>query len=44
MRKYPNDRRDWGWQWVFPATRIYVDRVTGQAAAITSMTPCCSVR
>jgi integron integrase len=21
MRKYPNAGRDWGWQWVFPATR-----------------------
>ena len=30
MRKYPNAGRDWGWQWVFPATRVYVDRVTGQ--------------
>jgi site-specific recombinase XerD len=30
MRKYPNAGREWGWQWVFPATRIYVDRVTGQ--------------
>jgi integron integrase len=30
MRKYPNAAREWGWQWVFPATRIYVDRVTGQ--------------
>ena len=30
MRKYPNAGRDWGWQWVFPATRFYVDRVTGQ--------------
>ena len=30
MRKYPNAGRDWGWQWVFPATRIYVDRITGQ--------------
>jgi integron integrase len=29
-RKYPNAGRDWGWQWVFPATRIYVDRLTGQ--------------
>jgi len=29
-RKYPNAGRDWGWQWVFPATRFYVDRVTGQ--------------
>lgn len=30
LRKYPNTGREWGWQWVFPATRIYVDRVTGQ--------------
>jgi integrase len=29
-RKYPNAGREWGWQWVFPATRIYVDRATGQ--------------
>ncbi|MGH7356524.1 MAG: integron integrase [Candidatus Rokuibacteriota bacterium] len=29
-RKYPNAGREWGWQWVFPATRMYVDRVTGQ--------------
>ena len=29
-RKYANAGREWGWQWVFPATRIYVDRVTGQ--------------
>ena len=30
VRKYPNAGRDWGWQWVFPATRFYVDRVAGQ--------------
>jgi integron integrase len=30
LRKYPNAGREWGWQWVFPATRIYVERVTGQ--------------
>src|SRR5205814_797968 len=29
-RKYPNAGRDWGWQWVFPATRMYVERLTGQ--------------
>jgi hypothetical protein len=29
-RKYPAAGREWPWQWVFPATRIYVDRVTGQ--------------
>ena len=30
LRKYPNAGREWGWQWVFPATRLYVERVTGQ--------------
>jgi integron integrase len=30
MRKYPNAGREWVWQWVFPATRIYRDRLTGQ--------------
>jgi len=29
-RKYPNAGREWPWQWVFPATRFYVDRVTGE--------------
>jgi site-specific recombinase XerD len=29
-RKYPNTGQQWGWQWVFPATRYYVDRVTGR--------------
>ncbi len=29
-RKYPNAPREWGWQWVFPATRPYVDRETGE--------------
>ena len=29
-RKYPNAGREWRWQWIFPATRTYVDRVTGQ--------------
>jgi integron integrase len=28
-RKYPNAARDWGWQWVFPATRFYRDTATG---------------
>jgi integron integrase len=28
-RKYPTASRDWPWQWVFPATRNYVDRLTG---------------
>jgi integron integrase len=29
-KKYPNAGREWAWQWVFPATRIYRDRLTGQ--------------
>jgi len=29
-RKYPNAGRAWGWQWVFPATRTYLHRDTGQ--------------
>jgi integron integrase len=29
-RKYPNAPREWSWQWVFPATRMYVDRLSGQ--------------
>ncbi len=28
-RKYPNAGREWAWQWVFPATRIYVHRESG---------------
>jgi integron integrase len=29
-RKYPNAGRQWGWQWVFPATRFYFHRETRQ--------------
>jgi integron integrase len=29
-RKYRRAPWEWGWQWVFPATRTYVDRVTGR--------------
>jgi integron integrase len=29
-RKYPHAGRQWVWQWVFPATRVYRDRATGQ--------------
>jgi integron integrase len=29
-RKYPNAGKEWGWQWVFPATSHYTDRVTGE--------------
>jgi integron integrase len=28
-RKYPGAASDWGWQWVFPATRCYVEEGTG---------------
>jgi len=28
--KYPNAAREWGWQWVFPATRFYLDRATDE--------------
>jgi integron integrase len=27
--KYPNAPREWAWQWVFPATRTYVDESSG---------------
>ena len=29
-RKYPHAGREWVWQWVFPATRGYLHRETGQ--------------
>ncbi len=29
-RKYPNAGHEWPWQWVFPATRMYFDRTTGE--------------
>ncbi len=29
-RKYPNAGKEWAWQWVFPATSHYTDRVTGE--------------
>ena len=28
--KYPGAPKEWSWQWVFPATRCYVDRETGE--------------
>jgi hypothetical protein len=28
-RTYPNANREWGWQWVFPASSHYIDRETG---------------
>ena len=29
-RKLPSAAREWPWQWVFPATRHYCDRLTGE--------------
>jgi len=28
--KYPSAGREWGWQWVFPATRLYVERASAE--------------
>lgn len=30
-RKYPSAPREWGWQYVFPSTRLCVDPATGKA-------------
>ena len=29
-RKYQSAAREWPWQWVFPAARHYVDRLSGE--------------
>lgn len=29
-RKFPRAGQEWAWQWVFPASRHYIDRETGQ--------------
>jgi hypothetical protein len=29
-RKYPNAGKEWGWQWVFPASSHDTDRITGE--------------
>jgi len=29
-RKYIHAGREWGWQWVFPASRVYADTATGE--------------
>jgi hypothetical protein len=39
-RKYPNAPREWPWQWVFPATRTYLDAATGWTDGITSTRRC----
>ncbi|MBZ0168229.1 MAG: integron integrase [Kofleriaceae bacterium] len=28
-RKYPNAGKEWSWQWVFPASSLYLDRQSG---------------
>ena len=29
-RKYPHAAKEWGWQWVFPASRIFADPASGE--------------
>jgi len=29
-RKYVNAGKEWGWQWVFPGTGHYVERMKGE--------------
>ena len=42
-QKLPSAGRDWAWQWVFPATRIYVERGSGERRRATTCTrPSCS--
>ena len=41
-RKLPNAGRELAWQWVFPATRLYLDRETSQRRSTTCTRPCYS--
>jgi integrase len=34
--KYPNAGREWGWQWVFPASRFNVEPASRQSASTPS--------
>jgi integrase len=43
-RKYPNAGKEWGWQWLFPATSHFTDKVTGENAGIICTNPCCKKR
>jgi len=43
-KKLPNAGREWPWQWVFPATRTYVERETGRSADTTCTRPSFSMR
>ncbi len=43
-RKYPNANRDWGWQWVFPASKICRDVRFGEPQRFTSTPRSCRRR
>lgn len=43
-RKYLNAGKEWGWQWVFPATGHYTQRVTGENVDIIFMSLFCKER
>jgi integrase len=44
-KKLPSAGREWPWQWVFPATRTYLERESGERGATTcSTTPATSAR
>ena len=43
-RKYPNAGREWVWQWLFAATRMYRDRLTGQRRRHHCTSRCSSAR
>jgi integrase len=43
-RKYPNAAREWGWQFVFPSSRISADPRSQQNDAIMSMKARCNRR
>jgi site-specific recombinase XerC len=40
-RKYPNAGKELGWQWVFPTTSHFTDKVTGERAGTICTSPCC---
>ena len=42
--KYANAPFEWAWQWVFPATRFYVDRRPPSGVGITCTSLSCSGR
>ena len=42
--KYPNAEREWGWQWMFPATRFYLDERRATGGVIICTNRSCSGR